>query len=359
MPKMSKFTVTCIAYLSAIFLLVLLQILASLGCFNYLSDQVIEVVFSVVPQIGVMFLVPFVIMVVYQRRTQTPQPVTAVWREVHWGKVAGKNVLLAFLLGVCLYILNIFVASFFANILQALGYQFTSNDNVFHGVGGLFITLFLTAVLPGLCEEFLHRGVLLRGLIPQMGVYRAVLWTSILFGLMHMNIGQFFFTAILGWFIAMAVLASGSLWVGMIIHFTNNALSVYFSYADELSLPGATIVNNIFANPIIFVLTLLIVFIAIGEIIRHLAKQNFAQHRDWYTMRYLAAQSGGQTAAFDQVKDALGQVIKTMPTWKATFAYVETYDKPQKMRPLEKALFSAIFILGSIITVLSFIWGTW
>lgn len=357
MQKDNKLLITGIAYLAAMLLLVVVQLLVSLGCFAGLSDAAIEVVFSVVTQIGIMFLVPFVILVVSKRRVGTPLPVQTVFHEVGWGKISGKNILLAFVLGFCLYLLNLFVASFFAGILQSFGYQYTSADNVFPGVDGLITTLILTAVLPGLCEEFLHRGVLLSGLTKRFGVHKAVLLVSLLFGLMHMNVGQFFFASILGWFLCLAVLSAKSLWVGVIIHFTNNAISVYMSYADELQLPGASVLVNFLANPILFVLTMLVVIIVIGGILRHLARESFEQNRDLYTVRYLAAQNEFSNENFDKVREALGQVIKTMPTWKAIFAYVETYDRPQPMKPLERAVVVATFVLGSIMTILTLIWG--
>ena len=357
MQKENKLVITCSAYLAAMGLLVVVQLLASLGCFNGLSAPALEILFSLVPQILIMFLVPFLILVVCNQREQKPLPVRSVFNQVNWGRISGKNILLAFALGLCLYILNIFVASFFAGILQSFGYQYSNTENVFHGVGGLVLSLILTAVLPGLCEEFLHRGVLLSGLTRQFGVHKAVLCVSILFGLMHMNVGQFFFATILGWFLCMAVLSAKSLWVGVIIHFTNNAISVYMSYADELHLPGATVLVNILANPVIFVLTILVVIIVIGGILRHLGQESFAKNRDLYTVRYLASQNQFNTEKFEQVKDALDQVIKKMPTWKAIFAYVETYERPQPLKPLARALLVATFVLGTLMTVLTFIWG--
>ena len=49
--KNNRYLVTLIIYGTAIFLLMLVQVLASLGCFNSLSDQMLEVVGSVLPQI--------------------------------------------------------------------------------------------------------------------------------------------------------------------------------------------------------------------------------------------------------------------------------------------------------------------
>ena len=160
MQQNKQYTVTMLIYLTAMVLLVLLQITASLGCFSGLSDEASTVLGSVLPQIVIMFGVPLVMLLSAQKINHEPVSIRRVTEHVGWRKMSGKNILLVFVLGVCLYLLNIFVASFFGAILQAFGYQYTSSPNVFPGFGGLLLTIVLSAVLPAICEEFLHRGVL-------------------------------------------------------------------------------------------------------------------------------------------------------------------------------------------------------
>ncbi len=359
MQPNKRYTVTIIVYLTAMVLLVLLQILASVGCFAALSDEAVTIIGSILPQIVIMLLVPFLMLLFAQKIGGEPVSVRRIVEHVGWHRMSVKNVLLVFLLGICLYLLNIFVASFFGLILQSFGYQYPDNPNVFTGWGGLLITLLLTAVLPALCEEFLHRGVLLNGLIPQFGVTRAILLVSLLFGLMHMNAGQFFYATILGWFFCVTALSARSLWASVIVHFVNNALATYFSYAEELHLPGMNILNYLLSNPVLVILTLLVAVVAIAEILRHLARENFERNLDTYTVRYLASQNLFDASDFDQVKNALPRAIKSMPTWKATMAYIETFDVPKRSKPLPKALLWAVCVLGSVITILSLVWGTW
>ncbi len=357
--KNNRYLITLIIYGTAIVLLMLVQILGSLGCFNGLSDQGLEVVGSVLPQIVVMFGIPLLMLLSAQKIDHQPISLKQVGQDVGWHRISGKNVILCFVLGVCLYILNIFVASVFGTLLQSFGYQYNNSDNVFTGYSGLLITIILTAVLPAICEEFLHRGVLMNGLIKQFGVRKAILWTSLLFGLMHMNVGQFFYASILGWFMSMTALASGSLWGSIIVHFTNNALATYLSYAEELSLPGSNVITLLFGNGIAFVLTILVVVIIIGEILRHMARDKFNRNLDIYTVRYLASQKQFTAQDFDKLKAALPTALRTLPTWKATAAYIETFDEPQPTRPVERALLTAVWVMGAAITVLSMIWGTW
>lgn len=357
--KNNRYLTTLIVYTTAIVLLVLVQILASLGYFNGLSEQMLEVVGSLLPQLVVMAGIPCLMLLVAQKVNREPVSIQQVCRDTGWGRMPLKNVALCFVLGICLYILNIFIASIFASLLRSFGYQFSSSDNAFTGYSGLLISLVLTAVLPGICEEFLHRGVLLNGLVKQLGVRKALLWSSILFGLMHMNVGQFFYATILGWFMGVVALSSGSLWGSIIVHFTNNAIATYFSFAEELNLPGMNLVSYLFSNVLVLGLTLLVVVVVIGEIIRLMARDKFKRNLDRYTVRYLATQSQFGVEDFDRLKVALTRALQTLPTWKATAAYIETFDEPQKSRPLERALFTFVFVIGAVITLLSFVWGTW
>lgn len=357
--KNNRYLITLIVYGTAILMLMFVQILASLGCFSGLSDEMLDVVGSVLPQIVVMFGIPLCMLLMAQKINHTPISVKQICSDVNWRRISFKHVVLCLILGVCLYVMNIFVAGLFASLLRSFGYQYTSNDNAFSGYSGLVISLVLTAVLPGICEEFLHRGVLLNGLIKQFGVRNAILWSSLFFGLMHMNIGQFFYATVLGWFMAVTALSTGSLWGSIIVHFTNNALATYFSYADELNLPGINFINYLFGNGVVFVLTILIVIIVIGQILHYLAHDKFKRNLESYTVRYLAAQKRFNVEDFDRLKNALPQAIRTLPHWKATFAYIETYDQPQRSRPLEKALLIGICCMSTAITILSLIWGTW
>ncbi|MBR4418526.1 MAG: CPBP family intramembrane metalloprotease [Clostridia bacterium] len=357
--KNNHYLATLIIYTTAIVLLMMVHISASVGCFSGLSDKSAEVVGSVLPQIVIMFAIPLVLLILVRKKSKEPITLGQVCNNIGWNKISFKNVCLCFVLGICLYILNIFIASLFATLLRSFGYQFSSSDNAFTGYDGLVISIILSAVLPGICEEFLHRGILLNGMMHQMGVKKAILWSSLLFGLMHMNVGQFFYATILGWFMAVTVLSSGSLWGSIIVHFTNNALATYMSFAEDLKLPGANLFSYLFSNGLTLIITSVVVFVVIGEIMRHMARDKFNRNLDRYTVRYLAAEKQFTTDHFEKVKEVLPRIIQGLPTWKATAAYIETFEQPKQARPLEKAFLVAVCFMGVTLTVLSFVWGTW
>lgn len=102
--------------------------------------------------------------------------------------------------------------------------------------GELLIGLLIIAVLPGVCEEMLHRGLLLRA-YEKRGSYKAVVITSIFFGLFHFDLTNLLGPVFLGLIIGYYVIRTNSIFAGMLAHFLNNAIAElmqYFAGSKEL-----------------------------------------------------------------------------------------------------------------------------
>jgi sodium transport system permease protein len=101
----------------------------------------------------------------------------------------------------------------------------------------LWMTLLALALFPAICEEILMRGTLLPAIRARYGSTIAVLITALLFGAMHLSLARFLPTTGIGIILAMAVIHSGNLGVGIIIHLCNNAIALL---QDAGHLPGIT-----------------------------------------------------------------------------------------------------------------------
>lgn len=89
-----------------------------------------------------------------------------------------------------------------------------------------FVLYFIMiAVFPAFLEEFAFRGVLMQSL-RRFGDGFALVVSSIIFAAMHGNIAQSAAVFFLGLTMGFFVLRTGSLWVGILMHFINNALSI-------------------------------------------------------------------------------------------------------------------------------------
>lgn len=95
--------------------------------------------------------------------------------------------------------------------------------------GELAVAVLITGVMPGVCEELMHRGFLLTA-YERRGSYRAVVTVAILFGLFHFDImnllGPIFLGAVFGYY----VIRTDSIFAGILAHFLNNAIVVVIQY---------------------------------------------------------------------------------------------------------------------------------
>ena len=82
-----------------------------------------------------------------------------------------------------------------------------------------------TALAPAFAEDFLFRGVIYGNLRP-FGKTQAILISSVLFALMHQNIGQFFYTFVGGVAMALMYELTGNIWCSILYHMFNNELAV-------------------------------------------------------------------------------------------------------------------------------------
>ena len=340
-PKRDEaFLAACVIYFIVLLAFVGLRIAGGLGWFDKIGDKSSDVLFTLLSQIVIMFAIPVFGMMLYRKKRSIDVPVgvKTVLGGFGFNKPSGRVVGYSFILGALLYLFNIFVAGICYIILLVFGYRFpVSGDYAFTGVVGFFITMLFVAVLPGLCEETAHRGLLLRGFVPKLGVMKAVLVTSIIFGLMHLNIVQCVYAAVLGYIIALAVLATRSIWTGVIMHFMNNGINVLFSYSAANNWDVGGLLESVsgFLSSMSFIIFVGFAFGAyclMLVIINMFAKENFKKEKP----------------------DA---VLPPLNLFKATPFYLNDGRKPLPMTALERTFFVGIILLGSVVTAMTFVWG--
>lgn len=88
------------------------------------------------------------------------------------------------------------------------------------------LNLLIVAVAPAIGEEILFRGFIFSSFKGEKSYKRAIIVSGVLFGLMHIDFIRIIPTTCLGIVIAYAVYKSGSIFVGMLMHFLNNGLLV-------------------------------------------------------------------------------------------------------------------------------------
>lgn len=88
------------------------------------------------------------------------------------------------------------------------------------------LSIFIIAFLPAVCEETLHRGILLACFKSVRSTALLVLISGLLFGIFHLDIYRLLPTAMLGCALAYIRIKTDSLLLNMIMHFLTNLLSV-------------------------------------------------------------------------------------------------------------------------------------
>lgn len=279
--KSKKFSKIFIIYLIVLLSFIAVRICSGYGLFLKLGNPIIiDVVSTAIIQIGVLGLIPFLLYMWFLKRKPKQ-----VFTDVGFKKLNWKSVLICFAIGVLAFFINLFVASFFNFLLSYVGFSntgsTTSGTESAYTVVNFLIEIVTVAILPALCEEFVHRGLILRGVADKIGYKKAIIISSVLFGLMHLNITQFFYATILGLFMGFLVTMTRSIWPAIIMHFCNNFLNVYFNFAETNGLPGAEftkILNGIASNNIILFFFISIAIVSVcGLGIYWLTKKLFIQ----------------------------------------------------------------------------------
>ncbi|MCH5152722.1 MAG: CPBP family intramembrane metalloprotease [Clostridiales bacterium] len=110
--------------------------------------------------------------------------------------------------------------------IEALGLKrpsVTLDDNI---VGLLIVA----CVLPAICEELVFRGTVAQCLSNGSNKLATLAISGALFSVFHANPAQTLHQFVLGAFLTLLVLRSGSLWASVIVHLFNNTLVVLLSY---------------------------------------------------------------------------------------------------------------------------------
>lgn len=131
------------------------------------------------------------------------------------------NLLLATLVAYAVQPIMSFIAIFFSLFFPNLVEQSISLME-----GASFISMLISmAILPALFEEFMLRGIMMTG-YRKLGKGKAIVYTAILFGLLHMNPQQVPYAIFAGLVFCYLVDRMGSIWASIIPHFLVNGGSV-------------------------------------------------------------------------------------------------------------------------------------
>jgi hypothetical protein len=105
--------------------------------------------------------------------------------------------------------------------------------------GDVGLVLLLRALVPAVCEELLHRGLVLGALAPRYGRALAVAATTITFGLIHLEPARMIGAAVVGLLAGTMAAWSRSVVPAMTVHAVNNAVALALALGVAPAVSGA------------------------------------------------------------------------------------------------------------------------
>ncbi len=192
--------------------------------FPSFSDYYLEeIIYAIIIQ-GVLFLIAFGI--------AKGRKVDLVNGGGYKSRGSAKDLLLGvvFIIGV----LTVFapLAELFVNGIFTQEQQ----DKIYPAVEGNYLYMFLymfviSTMLPAVCEEFLMRGVVLRGVESGAGKYAAVAVSATLFMLLHRSPFQTIAQLAGGFALGFVMVKTRNILCCILMHFCNNLFAIFYSMA--------------------------------------------------------------------------------------------------------------------------------
>lgn len=154
----------------------------------------------------------------------------SVTKTVAFSKPKKEKILPLILIGVGFCSFANIAVGIAGTIFSSFGinYNVDSGENP-EGILGFVISFISTAIVPALVEEFACRGLIL-GAVRKFGDGFAIIVSSVVFGLMHGNFEQIPFAFLVGVILAFITIKSGGIWLPIVVHGINNAISVFMDY---------------------------------------------------------------------------------------------------------------------------------
>lgn len=156
------------------------------------------------------------------------------------------------LLSILLYVFILPFAEFLTSLFPTTGHWlieelYKSTTQAFEIMLDYKVAGFITVcILAPVFEEILFRGILFRGMIQYgMNPVVAIVMSSILFGMAHMNPWQFLGAGILGAVFAYTYYRTKSLWICVFLHALNNSVSYFMMIQMESMEENVTDPNDL------------------------------------------------------------------------------------------------------------------
>ena len=357
--------------------------LSAFGVLDFLNNEWGGYVLNIVIQVGLLFCLS-IFLFAFLMKSNTKN----VLKFFGFRKIRFRQILISILIGIVVYVLNVLIMTFINALMSSIGYNFSSGGErmTSYPIWLLLVNLFFTAVLPGVCEEVAHRGMILNG-FSQFGPRRAVVLSALLFGLLHLNVEQVVYATLIGILVGYISLRTESIYPAMIVHFMNNAISVFMGFSSFHNLgfdAGFQVLQSwLSSSPILTIMFMILLifalFIFLFWLLFHLfkfsaldrmGKMQKAMVEQYEKERYLYEIENIKNGNFDRVDDTsiqerfLDNFDKIYNEKAKQLGYHSDITFNLQKEPIlyetdkiAKIILTTIIVIMGTITLFSFIWG--
>src|SRR5690625_3384134 len=144
-------------------------------------------------------------------------------------KITFKEVIMIILISIFIYPVVVFAQTIFLNLINIFKEIGPNELPEQIDQGKILLNFFVIALSPGICEEIMFRGTMLRA-YESVGPIKGIVITGLLFGMFHFTILNFIGPAILGIVYGIIVYKTNSIYSSIIGHTANNTISLTISY---------------------------------------------------------------------------------------------------------------------------------
>jgi len=157
--------------------------------------------------------------------------------NLHWKEIFGSHAggdLTTYLLLVVLVVANTFIIDPILSFFPVPEWIEELFKELIKPNFGSFLTVVVAAAF---LEEYIFRGIVLRGFMQNFSPEKAIIWSAVFFGIFHFNPWQGFAASVLGLYMGWIYYRTRSLWPCIFVHFVNNGFAfLSFTIAGDAEM---------------------------------------------------------------------------------------------------------------------------
>ncbi|WP_313758961.1 CPBP family intramembrane glutamic endopeptidase [Tissierella sp.] len=150
-------------------------------------------------------------------------------QSLRLNKISLRQIGYIILITIFSYPIAIFFNTLVMTILGFFGELIPSSVPLPENMGLYFLSIFIIALAPGICEEVMFRGAMMDA-YSIMGKKKAIIYSAFLFGLFHLNLQNLLGPIFLGIIFGIIVYKTNSIYSSILAHILNNSIAMTIGY---------------------------------------------------------------------------------------------------------------------------------